>query len=103
VALARGELAQRQDAFDTSIGEERYLERCRLKTAALFECAVLLGRDDEQIGGVGRAVGPALPPRAAALAPAGPPPPGREARPARPTGPGRHAGPTCSTASSPSP
>jgi geranylgeranyl pyrophosphate synthase len=43
VALARGELAQRQDAFDTSIGEQRYLERCRLKTAALFECAVLLG------------------------------------------------------------
>jgi geranylgeranyl pyrophosphate synthase len=43
VALARGELAQRQDAFDTSIGEERYLERCRLKTAALFSCACLLG------------------------------------------------------------
>jgi geranylgeranyl pyrophosphate synthase len=43
VALARGELAQRHDAFDTSIGEQRYLERCRLKTAALFECAVLLG------------------------------------------------------------
>jgi geranylgeranyl pyrophosphate synthase len=43
VALARGELAQRQDAFDTSVGEDRYLERCRLKTAALFECAVRLG------------------------------------------------------------
>jgi geranylgeranyl pyrophosphate synthase len=43
VALARGELAQRQDAFDTGIGEERYLERCRLKTAALFSCACLLG------------------------------------------------------------
>ena len=43
VALARGELAQRQDAFDTTIDEQRYLERCRLKTAALFRCAVLLG------------------------------------------------------------
>ena len=43
VALARGELAQRQDAFDTSIDERRYFERCRLKTGALFECAVMLG------------------------------------------------------------
>jgi geranylgeranyl pyrophosphate synthase len=43
VALARGELAQRQDAYDTSISERRYLERCRLKTAALFECAVRMG------------------------------------------------------------
>ena len=40
VALACGELAQRQDAFNLEISEERYLERCRLKTAALFECAV---------------------------------------------------------------
>ena len=32
MALARGELAQRHDAFDTSISEQRYLERCRLKT-----------------------------------------------------------------------
>jgi geranylgeranyl pyrophosphate synthase len=44
VALAMGELAQRRDAFDTSISAERYLERCRLKTARLFECACLLGR-----------------------------------------------------------
>ena len=43
VALARGELAQRQDAFDLTISEGRYLERCRLKTAKLFECACLLG------------------------------------------------------------
>lgn len=43
VALARGELAQRQDAFDTSISEQRYLDRCLLKTAALFECAVMIG------------------------------------------------------------
>jgi geranylgeranyl pyrophosphate synthase len=44
VALALGELAQRRDAFDTSISSERYLERCSLKTARLFECACLLGR-----------------------------------------------------------
>jgi len=43
VALAEGELAQRQDAFDTSVSEERYLQRCRLKTAKLFECACLMG------------------------------------------------------------
>jgi geranylgeranyl pyrophosphate synthase len=43
VALARGELAQRHDAFDLTISEQRYLDRCRLKTAKLFECACLLG------------------------------------------------------------
>jgi geranylgeranyl pyrophosphate synthase len=57
VALARGELAQRHDAFDLSITEERYLERCRLKTAKLFECACRLGRDDEQLGAFGAEVG----------------------------------------------
>jgi geranylgeranyl pyrophosphate synthase len=57
VALARGELAQRRDAYDISIGEERYLERCRLKTATLFECACLLGRDEEALGGFGAAIG----------------------------------------------
>ena len=44
VALALGELAQRRDAFDVAITRERYLERCSLKTARLFECACLLGR-----------------------------------------------------------
>ncbi len=44
VALAMGELAQRRDAFDISISAERYLERCGLKTARLFECACLIGR-----------------------------------------------------------
>jgi geranylgeranyl pyrophosphate synthase len=43
VALARGELAQRRDAFDTEVTEALYLDRCRLKTAKLFECACLLG------------------------------------------------------------
>jgi geranylgeranyl pyrophosphate synthase len=45
VGLARGELAQRHDAFDLEITAQRYLERCRLKTARLFECACLIGLD----------------------------------------------------------
>jgi geranylgeranyl pyrophosphate synthase len=57
VSLARGELAQRQDAFDLGVSEERYLERCRLKTAALFECACLLGFDDERLRSFGSEVG----------------------------------------------
>jgi len=57
VALARGELAQRHDVFDLGIGEERYLHRCRLKTARLFECACLLGRDDEHLRAFGSEVG----------------------------------------------
>jgi geranylgeranyl pyrophosphate synthase len=57
VALARGELAQRRDAFDLSLSEERYLARCRLKTARLFECACLLGRDGEQLRRFGAEVG----------------------------------------------
>jgi geranylgeranyl pyrophosphate synthase len=44
VALALGELAQRRDTYDTSISEERYLERCALKTARLFESACRVGR-----------------------------------------------------------
>ena len=57
VALARGELAQRHDAFDLAVSEQRYLERCRLKTAALFECACLLGHDDEHLRAFGAEVG----------------------------------------------
>jgi geranylgeranyl pyrophosphate synthase len=57
VALARGELAQRRDAFDLGIGEERYLERCRLKTARLFECACLLGHDGEELRRFGSEIG----------------------------------------------
>jgi len=57
VALARGELAQRRDAFDAGISEDRYLERCRLKTAKLFECACRLGRDDEALGAFGAEIG----------------------------------------------
>jgi geranylgeranyl pyrophosphate synthase len=57
VALARGELAQRQDAFDTGVSEQRYLDRCRLKTGALFECACLLGNDAEALGAFGAQIG----------------------------------------------
>jgi geranylgeranyl pyrophosphate synthase len=57
VALARGELAQRRDAYDISVGESRYLERCRLKTATLFESACRLGRDEEALGDFGAAIG----------------------------------------------
>jgi geranylgeranyl pyrophosphate synthase len=42
-ALARGELMQRADAWSEAVTPERYLERCRLKTASLFEAACRLG------------------------------------------------------------
>jgi geranylgeranyl pyrophosphate synthase len=42
-ALARGELMQRADAWDETVTPERYLERCRLKTASLFEASCRLG------------------------------------------------------------
>lgn len=45
VGLALGELAQRRDAWEITTSAERYLERCSLKTARLFECACLIGRD----------------------------------------------------------
>jgi geranylgeranyl pyrophosphate synthase len=57
VALARGELMQRHDAFDLSVSEGRYLERCRLKTATLFECACRLGHDEELLGSFGAEIG----------------------------------------------
>lgn len=57
VALARGELAQRHDAFDTGVSEQRYLDRCRQKTAKLFECACRLGRDVDALGAFGAEVG----------------------------------------------
>jgi geranylgeranyl pyrophosphate synthase len=55
IGLALGELAQRHDAYDTGIGEERYLERCRLKTARLFECACLMGLAAQATDGGGGA------------------------------------------------
>jgi geranylgeranyl pyrophosphate synthase len=62
VALAQGELSQRSDAYDTSISEERYLERCSLKTARLFESACRVGRlaggrGTEELASFGREIG----------------------------------------------
>ena len=42
-ALAAGELLQRADAYASHVTIERYLRRCELKTAALFEAACRLG------------------------------------------------------------
>jgi geranylgeranyl pyrophosphate synthase len=42
-ALARGELLQRADAWSDHVTPERYIERCELKTARLFEAACRLG------------------------------------------------------------
>jgi geranylgeranyl pyrophosphate synthase len=63
-ALARGELMQRADAWSTEVSEERYLERCRLKTAALFEAACRLGallgglpKLESALGAFGRRIG----------------------------------------------
>ena len=63
VALATGELAQRSDAYDTSVTEERYLRRCSLKTARLFEAACRVGRlasggpGTEELAAFGREIG----------------------------------------------
>jgi geranylgeranyl pyrophosphate synthase len=64
-ALAEGELLQRADAFDPGVPLERYLRRCELKTASLFEAACRLGAleapdgagDPEALGAFGRRVG----------------------------------------------
>jgi geranylgeranyl pyrophosphate synthase len=42
-ALAEGELLQREDAYAAQVEVARYLHRCELKTAALFEAACRLG------------------------------------------------------------
>lgn len=60
--LAQGELMQRADAFDGSITTDRYLERCRLKTAVLFRAACELGALQgggpiEQLGRFGEQIG----------------------------------------------
>jgi geranylgeranyl pyrophosphate synthase len=44
VDLARGELMQRRGAFDLTVSEKEYFERCGLKTGRLFEAACGLGR-----------------------------------------------------------
>lgn len=42
-ALAEGELLQRSDAWNAEVPLERYLNRCELKTATLFQSACELG------------------------------------------------------------
>lgn len=64
-ALARGELLQRADAWDAAVTLERYLLRCELKTARLFEAACALGvmeggdtaADPSVLAGFGRCIG----------------------------------------------
>jgi geranylgeranyl pyrophosphate synthase len=61
VALAMGELAQRRDAYDAALDARRYMHRCLLKTARLFECACTVGRPDpaadEALTSFGREIG----------------------------------------------
>ncbi len=61
-ALARGELLQRADAWDLGVPLERYLLRCELKTARLFEAACRLGAlaggdGDAALAAFGRRIG----------------------------------------------
>jgi geranylgeranyl pyrophosphate synthase len=48
--LALGELMQRADAWDPAVTVERYLARCRLKTAVLFRAACELGALENRAG-----------------------------------------------------
>ena len=59
LCLARGEALQRRQAHDPQTSVDSYLERCRLKTAKLFEAACLLGagRSDGALGDFGAALG----------------------------------------------
>jgi octaprenyl-diphosphate synthase len=50
LALARGEALQRTQTNDPSTTVEAYLERCALKTGALFEAACRLGGGSGQYG-----------------------------------------------------
>ena len=61
-ALAEGELMQRADAWNVATTRERYLARCDLKTARLFEAACELGAHEgggpvELLGRFGRRIG----------------------------------------------
>ena len=61
-ALADGELRQRADAWNAAVPVERYLQRCELKTARLFEAACRLGAlesggDADELGAFGRRIG----------------------------------------------
>jgi geranylgeranyl pyrophosphate synthase len=57
-ALAEGELLQREDAWNAAVAVDRYLYRCELKTARLFEAACELGAlttggDGAHVAGLG--------------------------------------------------
>jgi geranylgeranyl pyrophosphate synthase len=61
-ALTEGELRQRADAWDAAVPVARYLARCELKTARLFEAACRLGAlesggDAGALGAFGRRIG----------------------------------------------
>ena len=64
-ALAEGELLQRQDAWNPAVAIDRYLLRCELKTARLFEASCQLGALAAQapaaqvaaLGAFGRGIG----------------------------------------------
>ena len=60
--LAAGELLQREDAWNVDVPRERYLHRCDLKTARLFQAACRLGAlegggEAEGLGRFGRRIG----------------------------------------------
>ena len=60
--LALGELIQRADVWNAELTVERYLERCRLKTAVLFRAACELGALEaggasERLGDFGERIG----------------------------------------------
>jgi geranylgeranyl pyrophosphate synthase len=61
-SLAEGELLQRADAWNAEVPIERYLRRCELKTARLFEAACRLGALEargvpDELGAFGRRIG----------------------------------------------
>ncbi len=61
-ALAEGELLQREDAWNVDVAHARYLHRCDLKTARLFQAACRLGAlegggEAEALGEFGRRIG----------------------------------------------
>lgn len=61
-ALAEGELLQREDAWNLAVSRERYLHRCDLKTARLFQAACRLGAiesdgPEAELGDFGRHIG----------------------------------------------
>ena len=63
--LAAGELMQREDAWNAEVSIERYLERCRLKTAVLFRASCELGALEAggpvaALGGFGEQIGVAF-------------------------------------------